>query len=84
VVGEEGQQRVERRLGAPRRHPPHQIHRRLHPRRLLGSLSASSASSLVLVLIQFLCVLFIFRFVCLLLFFSYLFLALFVLCIRDT
>ena len=30
VVGEEGEQRVERRLRAPRRHPPHQIHRRLH------------------------------------------------------
>jgi hypothetical protein len=30
VVREEGEQRVERRLGAPRRHPPHQIHRRLH------------------------------------------------------
>jgi hypothetical protein len=30
VVGEEGEQRVERRLRAARRHPPHQIHRRLH------------------------------------------------------
>ena len=30
VIGEEGEQRVERRLGAGRRHPPHQIHRRLH------------------------------------------------------
>jgi hypothetical protein len=30
VVGEELEQRVERRLRAPWRHPPHQIHRRVH------------------------------------------------------
>ena len=74
VVGEEGEQRVERRLGTSRRHPPHQIHRRLHVilfLDLLLSLSAFSSSFLVLVPIQFLCVVFLFLFVCLLLFFLF-------------
>jgi hypothetical protein len=78
VVGEEGEQRVERRLGAPRRHPPHQIHRRLHVSPLALfldlplSLSASSSWFLVLVVIQFLVFFFLFSlFVCLLLFFLF-------------
>jgi hypothetical protein len=40
VVREELEQRVERRIRAPRRHPPHQIHRRVHGASLCTCLPA--------------------------------------------